>query len=224
MIIVADVETTGTDAQAKTVEFGYVELTGDLQPIEAFESLVDPEVHIPFGASAVHHILDKHVVNSPTMDELFDIVLKDVDFDDVIFVAHNTPFDKRFCSPHMNIVTEVCTLRAAKRYYPNAESHKLMGLAYELELPLPEGNPHRALYDVQVTVELLKRILKDAGLTLAELIEVLSKKQVITKIPFGKHKGSNLSDLPPSYVKWLLNQDSLDQDLRWSLEQLNEKS
>lgn len=220
MLIVADTETTGVCKEAKMVEFGYIELTGDMQPITAFESLVDPECHIPFGASGVHHILDKHVENSPTAEELFDIVLKDVEFDDVWFIAHNSPFDKRFLSPHMNIVQEICTLRLAKRFYPDADTHKLMSLAYELDLDIPHGEAHRALYDCKVTLELLKRIIKDSGMSLEELAEMLNKPQKITKISFGKHKGAKLEDIPSGYVKWLLGQDNVDPDLKWSLEQV----
>ncbi|MDA3834561.1 MAG: DUF3820 family protein [Spirochaetales bacterium] len=220
-IIVGDTETTGVCREAQMVELGFHEIGEDLSHVRAFESLVDPECHIPFGASAVHHILDKHVENSPTVTELFDIVLKDSDFSEVWLVCHNVSFDVRFLSPFMNITKQICTLRAAKKYYPDAESHKLMALAYELELPLPTtGDAHRALYDVEVTVELLKRILKDTGQTLSELADVLNKPQHITKIPFGKWKGSKLSELPDSYVTWLLKQDTLDSDLRWSLEEM----
>lgn len=220
-ILVADTETTGVDKAAKMVELGFSEVSPDLLPLGNFESLVDPEMHIPFGASAVHHILDRHVENSPTVEELFDIVLKDRDFSDIWLVCHNVQFDIRFLSPFMNISKQICTLRAAKRFYPDAESHKLMALAYELELPLPStGESHRALYDVEVTLELLKRILSDSGMTLGELADLLNKPQRVEKIAFGKHKGSKLTDIPPSYISWLLNQDTLDADLRWSLEEL----
>ena len=28
-----------------------------------------------------------------------------------------------------------------------------------------------------------------------------------TKMPFGKHKGERLGDVPDSYLRWFLNQD-----------------
>ena len=220
MILIADTETTGLKADAKLVELGYSEITADLDILEQFESLIDPECHINFGASGTNHILDEHVQNSPTAEELFDIVLKDRDFSDVTLICHNLVFDIRFLSPYMNVTKKICTLRLAKRFYPNAESHKLMGLAYELKLPLPEGSAHRAGYDVAVTFELLKRLMLDTGHSLQDFIEILNTPQRIDKIKFGKHSGAKLSDLPASYIEWLLKQETLDSDLRWSLEEL----
>ena len=34
---------------------------------------------------------------------------------------------------------------------------------------------------------------------------------------FGKHKGTALVNLPSDYVRWLLNQDNLDKNLRKAL-------
>ena len=39
-------------------------------------------------------------------------------------------------------------------------------------------------------------------------------------INFGKHKGTALIDLDQPYVRWLLKQESLNSDLRKSLESL----
>ena len=221
IILTADTETTGVDKEAKMVELGFVELDKELNKLGSFESLVDPGKHIPFGASAVHHILDEHVETAPTVDELFDIVLKDRDFSDVWLVCHNIIFDIRFLSPFMNVTKQICTLRAAKRVYPEAESFTLMGLAYWLKLPLPpQGEAHRALFDVEVTAELLKRILKDSNMTLDELAEILNKPQRVEKMPFGKWKGTKLSEVPASYITWSLKQDTLDPDLKWSIEEL----
>ena len=45
----------------------------------------------------------------------------------------------------------------------------------------------------------------------------------MTKMTFGKHKGTPLKELPPSYVTWLLKLDNLDPDLRASLGNLGFK-
>jgi hypothetical protein len=39
-------------------------------------------------------------------------------------------------------------------------------------------------------------------------------------MPFGKHKGTAITELKPSYVNWLLTLDSLNPDLRLNLEAL----
>lgn len=47
-----------------------------------------------------------------------------------------------------------------------------------------------------------------------------SKVETTEVINFGKHKGTALIDLDQPYVRWLLKQETLNSDLRKSLEAL----
>jgi exodeoxyribonuclease X len=48
---------------------------------------------------------------------------------------------------------------------------------------------------------------------------IMSETARIPKyITFGKHKGTAIKDLDPSYVTWLLRQDDLDPYLRKAIE------
>ena len=39
-----------------------------------------------------------------------------------------------------------------------------------------------------------------------------------TELPFGKHEGERIRDVPVSYLDWLIGQDWLDEDLREDVE------
>ena len=51
------------------------------------------------------------------------------------------------------------------------------------------------------------------------MIQYAETPYVVRKMPFGKHGGKPLEELPPDYVQWALtNIRDMDKDLRWSLE------
>jgi len=93
--MVLDVETTGLSSETdRVVEIAIIR--GNLhETISRYEMMVNPEMAIPPQASAIHHITDAMVSDSPTFSEVMeDIQLK---FPDSIPVfAHNSHFDKGF--------------------------------------------------------------------------------------------------------------------------------
>ena len=54
--------------------------------------------------------------------------------------------------------------------------------------------------------------------------ETMLKRGVMPKllhtVPFGKYKGKPFTAVPPSYRQWLLGQDNLDPDTRYTLQKL----
>jgi exodeoxyribonuclease X len=72
-------------------------------------------------------------------------------------------------------------------------------------------------------MSLLGKMTEDFGYTLWDLFEAANTPIQMTKMTFGKHKGTPLKDLPTSYVTWLLKLDNLDPDLRASLGNLGFK-
>ncbi len=217
-ILIADTETTGTGKGAKMVEVAWIEVDEGLSVVEEFQSLIDPEMPIPADASGVHNIGDADVGEEPTAEELFDFVLKDQDFSEVLLICHNVAFDQRFLSPFMGINKKLCTLRAAKKYIPESPNHKLSTLVWYCDLPKEHRVSHRALSDTEDVLHLLRHLMKVSGLSLTGLVEEFSKPQLIETIAFGKHKGTKLKDIPKGYIKWLASQDNIDDDLRFSLE------
>ena len=72
--------------------------------------------------------------------------------------------------------------------------------------------------DLDVLLQLLKCLCRDAGCGLVELLHIQSIPRVITKMTFGMHKGTKLEELPKSYVTWLLTKcKTLNDDLRAAL-------
>jgi len=62
---------------------------------------------------------------------------------------------------------------------------------------------HRALADVGACFELLRAIASKEDKSLDELLVLSSQTSPESLMPFGKHKGKMIKDLPSDYVSWL---------------------
>ena len=83
----------------------------------------------------------------------------------MVVVAHNASFDSRFYEAEMSRAAIshdrdfFCTMMLSRRLVQDAPNHQLGTLTRHLRLSKPaEGQCHRALYDVLLTVELWKRL------------------------------------------------------------------
>lgn len=218
-IVVLDTETHHL-ANPRPVEIAWVECDADLNIIHRVESLIDPECAISPGAAGVHGITYGMVADKPTLKEFFTYVTDDpFGYGDIVFVGHQASFDLPMVRPYIkSLGAVVCTLKLARRLYPEAENHKLQTLRYTFGLEAGDG--HRAMGDVITTHSLLKRMMADTGMSFQELAAFVNQPQIIERIGFGKHKGTKLADLPTNYIHWLLNEAKIDDDLRFSLQQL----
>lgn len=217
--VVGDVETSGLKEDARVVEIAWVEVDDQLNIIDKHHSLIDPEIPISPAASGVHGITNKDVEDAPTLAQFMAGLDDPFGQGEIVLVAHNAVFDQRFFKPLIkNFVGSLCTLKMSRLLYPDSEDHKLQTLRYHLGLE--GGDAHSAAGDVRVALGLLRQMCKDTDLSLYEMYERSKQPVMIDRMPFGKHKGTALPDLPPGYVKWLRGLDSLDDNLRWSLDQL----
>ena len=133
-------------------------------------------------------------------------------------VAHNAAFDIVLFAPWMREPLTLCTLKAARVIYPEADNHKLTTLKYYLGLEGCHDRAHSADEDVNVLMQLVKRMCQDAECGLPELMHIQNIPRKIHKMSFGKHRGKDLSEHPKDYVNWLLTKaDNIDSDLRASL-------
>ncbi len=227
--LVLDTETTGMNADTDAI----VEVAGTWVVLEptvriepAFDRLVNPQRPIPALASAVHHLTDSDVADAPTWDAVWRTVVQPALDQADVAVAHNAPFDQKFLpgvdAPWLD------TLRAARRCWPDAPAHTNQVLRYWLGLAVEAPHPHRAGDDTRVTAALLVRFLdavsqKDMSVdaTVEDLLDWIAAPLAVAYMPFGKHRGVPLSDLPKDYIHWALNNmTNLDPDLRCSLEQV----
>lgn len=216
--IVGDVETSGLGPEAKIVEVALAHVDDAMNIIESAHSLIDPQTPINPAASGIHGITNAHVAGKPTIEEFFaGEGAYFADDGDLPLIAHNAKFDMAFLSPHMKALTSTLdTLKLARIIYPEAENHKLQTLRYYLGLD--GGSAHSALGDVEVLLSLLRHMCSQSNLDLYGLYKLSQQPILLTKMPFGKHKGTDLNKLPNNYVKWLIGLPDLDENLRYSLE------
>lgn len=221
----ADCETTGVTPADKMVELAFAITTPDLEIIEADQSLIDPQIPIPSGASAVHHITNKMVECEPTIEEYMEMKNYPLNTSEpMLFIAHNAAFDFRYFGPYLHEQTQVfCTLRLARKLFPELDSHKLQALRYSLDLPDVDGDAHRADADVEMLMNFVRYCMLVTGKTVEELAEFAQQPIQVEKLGFGKHKGKALKDVPLDYWQWLLKQDNVDPDLRASVVKLHPK-
>ena len=220
---VFDTETSGLGDDAGVCEIGWVELDAQAQIIGQCDALLDPEGPISPSASGIHGIEDKDVVGKPTIAEFFSV-------DDpsclgsrlaaprIVFVGHKASFDRRFIAPYLDgEVLELCTLRWARKLWPQADDHKLSTLKYALGLRKDAGEAHRVMADILVTYDLLRVLLSMTGITLTELAIASQEPMLLERMPFGKYKGQHPRDVEKSYWRWALNNiQDMDDDLKYT--------
>lgn len=221
-IILADIESTGVGASDMICEIAWHEIGESFDTVRSDCSLINPGMPISSGASGVNGITNDMVADAPGIGEYMAKSGFPLMGEDVVMVAHNASFDRRFLSPYMSEGADtICTLRCARILYPDADNHKQGTLAYYLGLQMDRSKAHSADGDLDVLLQLLMRICRDAGVGILNLIEFQKQPINVRTIGFGKHRGTALKDLDSGYVRWLLNKcENLDPDLRTSLEKL----
>lgn len=217
--LLLDCETTGVGKLDKMIELAWIEVDANLEPIDEFHSYIDPQIPISPGASGVHGITNADVADAPTVEELFSIVLPGKVSGNVVMVAHNAPFDRRFVAPWFdNLVGAIDSLRLARRYFPDAENHKLATLKFALGLGREQA--HSAMGDVRTLYALMRKISEVSGMSLEEMRHDSYQPLYVAKMPFGKHKGMPLDLVPTDYLRWLESKGDIDPDLKWSVERV----
>lgn len=158
--VVFDLETTGTDiTKDRAVEIGAVKIEGG-RITESFQTLIDPEMPIPKGASDVNGIVDEMVKNQPKFKDIVGDFYKFTRKSTL--VAHNAPFD-------MGILTR----QAVKERYdfdnPHADTLIMarqslnlgrFNLAYVSKaLNVPLEGAHRSLNDAVATARVFIKLM-----------------------------------------------------------------
>lgn len=216
----ADVETTGLKTTDKICELAWLEVDIDFNEINGDTSLINPEIPIHYAASAINGITDQMVASAPTIDEYMVASNFPLNWKDAVLIAHNCAFDHRFLRDFMHEgCRTLCTMKAAKVVYPDADNYKQATLAAMLGIKVAREKAHSADGDLDVLLQLLKCLCRDAQCDLEGLLEVQNVPRKITKLNFGKkHYGKKLEDVPKDYVDWMLREcKNLDPDLRAAL-------
>jgi DNA polymerase-3 subunit epsilon len=167
-LIVLDFETTGLKPEAgdRITEVGLVRIEAG-RITARFESLVNCEMRIPDFITAFTGITQRMVDAAPLAQDVLREVMQFIGETPV--VAHNASFDQRFyvreCRrQRVSAIVEpfICSMRLARRVYPEMGSHSLGVLSHSLGLR-DCGKAHRAAADAEATAELMLRMGQDVA-------------------------------------------------------------
>ena len=214
------------DTETTSFEGGICELASvDIingQICNPMSDFVKPPEPITVGAMAVHHITDAMVADAPPIDDVVDRYLGAS-----VYAAHNAAFDR----PKLHQINApwICTLKLARKLFPELESHSNQYLRYHfmLEVDVPENlHAHRALYDCYVTAALLIRLNRDVKMTIAQMREITALPSLLHTMRFGKHKGKTFEEIAATdqgWIRWALANMDADEDLKFTLQHYLER-
>ncbi|UNT44371.1 3'-5' exonuclease [Acinetobacter sp. LUNF3] len=186
---------------------------------EVFDEYFSCPEPIALGALATHHILEADIAEKPSFDTFR--MPQGVQY----LIGHNIDYDIKAiqkCQPDFT-VKGICTLALSRMVWPDLETHNLSAMYYhcmtDLELARKHlRHAHNAKADIYFTGVILKTLVEQLGIKDMNSLFIMSETARIPKyITFGKHKGTAVKDLDPSYVTWMLRQDDLDPYLRKAL-------
>ena len=228
-IVFFDLETTGVDTtKDRIVEISMVKVMPDGQEIVRTR-LINPQMHIPEDASAIHGITDEDVKDAPTFAQIAKSLSQFIEGCD--FGGFNS---NRFDLPML--VEEF--LRAGvdvdfrRRKFIDVQNifHKMeqrtLVAAYKFYCDKDLTDAHSAEADTRATYEVLKAQLdrySELQNDVAALAEFSSRGETVDYagrivyndkgeevFNFGKYKGVKVSEVfqrEPSYYDWMMNGD-----------------
>lgn len=231
--IIFDTETTGTDHQTdQIIEAAWLELPerpyqfAALQPVELphYHERFKPSVPISLGAQAVHHIICQDLVGCRESKEFA------LPAGPLLMIGHNVDFDWRMAGENPEI-KRICTLALSRFLFPDKDSHTQSAMMYliarrngrEAQARELLRNAHAALDDVRncaIVLRFLLQVAMDAGHaadTWDDVHALSEKARIPTVMPYGKHKGTPINQVPGDYKAWLLRQPDVDPYLAQAL-------
>ena len=127
--------------------------------IEEFQTLINPERHIPTWITRLTWITNEMVEDAPKISEVMPEFSKFL-WDDII-VWHNVSFDFRFLSYYHYICMwtylenqTICTLKIARRLLPELPNKKLWTICEYFWIT--NERAHRAMWDTRATLKVLQ--------------------------------------------------------------------
>jgi exodeoxyribonuclease X len=209
--IIFDTETTGLDSP-EVIEAAWLELRS-LSPLtfgDSFEQRYKPSKPIGLAALATHHILDEELTNCPPSGSFK--LPKDTEY----LIGHNVDFDWNVIGTPE--IRRICTLHLARSIWPELESHSQGAILYFLDRKNAKErlrNAHSAGADIRICATILEHICKERNIDSLEVLWQKSEEaRTPTHMPFGKHKGTPIAEVPRDYARWLLDQPNVDPFVR----------
>ncbi|WP_454744067.1 putative quorum-sensing-regulated virulence factor [Cupriavidus necator] len=197
-------------------------LVGDEGARDTMVQRFNPGKPIEYGAMATHHITNHAVAHCPPASTfrlpagITHLIGHKIDYD--IGVIHAAASSEGYGE-----IRGICTLVLAQRLWPECDSHTQSALLYFL---MPEVAPalamhaHDAAVDVGINLRLLNLIVHelqwrgalrpDGEWSFDDLWEISEIARIPEFMPFGKHKGRPIADVPRDYWGWYFEQADVD--------------
>ena len=213
--VIIDMEATDTSENAQATEVGWCDVAFDengiLNPVgSAHVRRCKPDVPISFGSMAVTNIYEDQLVNEPSHTELIPEVIDDsIEY----LIGHNIDYDVNVAKNAgvTDNYKKICTLAIARWCYPLNTDHKLLALLHMLDFEFARryaAGAHNAMYDVRFCGRILRILCFNNHITsMSELYRFSEHCRIPVYMPFGKHKGKLITEIPQSYKKYMLSTD-----------------
>lgn len=218
-----DTETTGIRSDKDRI----IELAA-YDPVEnrSFCEFINPGMPISPEATKIHGISDEMVSSAMSFKEIGQAFAEFCPPNTVLIAHNNESFDKLFIEAEykrsdLSIPNWIYldSLKWSRRYRPDLPSHALQNL--RITYGIEANNAHRALDDVMVLYQVFSQMIDD--LPIETVLHLLSVQKSLDRMPFGKHQGKPLKDIPKTYVTWLAESGAFDKPQNKELKESFEK-
>ena len=228
-IVFFDLETTGVDtANDRIVEISLVKIGVDgTKSVKTRR--INPEMHIPEAATAVHGITDEDVKDEPTFRQIAKSLAQYIEGCD--FGGFNSNrFDlpvlvEEFMRAGVDVDFRKRKFVDVQNIFHKKEQRTLVA-AYKFYCDKDLDNAHSAEADTLATYEVLEAQIErypDIGDTVEQLSEFSSNGTIVDfagrlalndkgeeVFTFGKYRGQSVEEIfrkEPSYYKWMMDGD-----------------
>lgn len=180
--IFGDVETTGLkETEERMTEIALVKTDHEFNIIDKFQMMMNPERPLSDFIKKLTGITEEMVENEPKYPEAYKMIeewwYKDIPYGlinedgdevnpEIIFVAHNAPFDIKFINYGADLVFGkplihdfIDTVSLARELYPFWRNHKLDTCAKKFGIV--NENHHRAMNDTMVLYYIGKKLIPE---------------------------------------------------------------
>lgn len=171
--IFGDTETTGlSEKTERMTEIALVKCDSEFNIIDKFQMLINPEREVSAKITELTGITEEMVINEPKYIQAYPMIYswwhKGIGEDnEIIFVAHNSPFDTKFINSGAQefleqdlVIDWIDTVSLARELYPFWRNHKLETCAKKFGVVNEQH--HRALNDTMVLYHIAKRLIPEA--------------------------------------------------------------
>ena len=214
-VLVIDTETTGVDTNLDSI----CQLAGVLtnhigavsRPETLFSSYCVPEAEMQKEAFDVHGITPDQYKWSPdewTALATLDLLIKELQRNGEVILAGQNHM--RFDLPLMDRLYPeakfqehpiIDTMVLVYRMFPGKPAK--LGELYEWYIGKEAINAHDAAADCYMVSEILVKMVHELDMSLMDVAKWCVTPTPWTIMPFGKHKGMRIEDVPTGYLGWM---------------------